>query len=228
MNHWICTLGARSFLSTALSIGLSLAVSISSVNAQDSLTVEQLAKGRAELVSRLKGRPRPELEERKYVMPGDNIENATLGEPYAFYRLETDKVRSLGDYNLFKECLTFIMWDIPVSFGGDARMLLGMSKLDGGWHLAHYGKDPTMIERARSRWPRSEGYKLSYVIDIDGPDFIMIEKGSSIWLCPFMERDEDILNVTKDSSGHYPLLAIPYVVKKLQALPETHFDPKVE
>lgn len=209
-------------------MGVSLAVSISSVNAQDSLTVEQLAKGRADLVILLKASHRAELEQMKSIMPGDNIEDATLGEPYAFYRLETDKVRSLRDYSLFKECLTFIWWDLPVSFGGEARALLGLSKTDGGWQFAHYGKDPTVIEQARSGWPKSEGYKLSYVMQVMGPGFIMVEKGSSIWLCPLMERDEGILNVTKDSSGHYPLLTVPYVVKKLQALPETHFDPKVE
>jgi len=181
------------------------------------LSINDLAGGRTELLSSLNNWPRAKLEQMNYLWPGDTIESATLGEPFAYYRLETEMLRSLEDYGLFKKCLTFIMWDIPVSFGGPARLLLGMAKVDGRWQLAHYGKDPTFIVEARSRWPKSEGYVLSYVMEVGGPAFIMVEQKDSIWLCPLFERNERLLGVKKDSSGQYPLLTIPYVAKKLQA-----------
>jgi hypothetical protein len=225
-----CKLLKRSsfLVSSMVLIALNIRLLDTPVAAQEVLTAEQLASGRAELLHLLKSRPRAELEEMKYLMPCDSIENATLGEPYAFYRLETGKVRSLRDYRLFKECLTFIMWDIPVSFGGETRLLLGVTKRDGRWQLAHYGKDPTMIEKARSCWPKNKGYALSFVMEVGGPTYIMVERKGNIWLSPLMRRDEKLLNVTKDRSGRYPLLTIPYVLKKLQARPEMLFDPKME
>jgi hypothetical protein len=211
-----------------LSIGVSLAVSISSAKAQDSLTVEQLAKVKEELLTDLRATPRADLEEQKYIMPGEKLEDADLGEPYAFYRMESECIQKLTDYRSFKQCLTFCLWEMPISFGGKARLLLSLYNKEGEWHLARYRGYQSFIENARSRWPKSKGYTLSYVMEIMGPAFIMVEKKGNIGLCPLMERSEKTLNVTKDPSGRYPLLTIPYVAKKLQGRPEMRLDPKAE
>jgi len=229
MNHWICTLGTRSFLSTVAILGaLTTAVCASPTNAQEALSAEQLAKAKEELLTDLRATPRAELEEQKYIMPGEKLEDAELGEPYAFYRMESECIQKLTDYKSFKQCLTFCLWEMPISFGGKARLLLSLYNKEGEWHLARYRGYQSFIENARSRWPKSKGYTLSYVMEIMGPAFIMVEKKGNIGLCPLMERSEKTLNVTKDPSGRYPLLTIPYVAKKLQGRPEMRLDPKAE
>jgi hypothetical protein len=222
-------LGTRSFLYGALIIlVLSFAISILPIGAQEPITPEQLVKAKEELVKRLEARSRAKLEGRKYIMPNEKIEDASLGEPYAVYRIEPERVQELTDYNQFNKCLTFCLWRIPVFFGKHARIVLGLYYDGGEWKIASYGGEPGPIEDARSHWPESEGYKLSYIFEIMGPDFIMIQKENDIWLYPLRERNERLLGVTKDLSGRYPLLTVPYVVKRLKEGPKIRIDPKMD
>jgi len=115
---------------------------------------------------------------------------------------------------------------MPVSFGGNARIILELYNKDGEWQIAGYGGNPAYVENARSRWPKSEGYVLSSVMEVGGPAFIMVEQNDNVWLCPLFERNERLLGGKKDSSGQYPLLTIPYVAKKLQARSEMSRDPE--
>jgi hypothetical protein len=222
-------LGTREFLCCTLILtASSFIISATPAKAQEPLSAQRLTAAREELVALLQARPRAELETLKYIMPGERVEDARLGKPYAVYRIESDKVRNLIDYRLFKTCLTFCEWEIPVSFGNQSRMVLGQYWSDGEWKFASYGRDPSPIDDARSRWPESDGYRLSYIFQTTGPAFIMIERKGNTWLYSLMERNERLLGITKDAFGRYPLLDVSTVVKKLKAAPEMHFDPKME
>jgi hypothetical protein len=230
LTHWRRMVTRRTTFFAIILLGLSsLTIHISVSHAQGAPSAQQLAKAREELLLHLKNHPRKELEERKYLIPGENIEDAILGQPYAFYRTEPQCLQDLTDYSLFKQCLTFCFWSIPVSFGGKARFVLDLYDKDGEWRLARYGADPNSIEEARSRWPKSQGYDLSFLrfIGRAGMDFIMVEKGRALHLYSIGEGSNKVLGVARDQSGRYPLLDVPYVVKKLRA-PENPPAPKMD
>jgi hypothetical protein len=187
-------------------------------NAQEALTEAQIAGPREELMTYLKAEPRAQLEADGLIMPGEKIEDIAFGEPYAFYKTEPECLQKLTDYSLFGQCLVFCWWEIPVSFGGKARFRFGAYSRDGEWRLGPVGQHfVSFIEDARSQWPKSEGYRLSFVRGLAGLDFIMVEKGNTIGLYPFMEKSNKILGITRDETGRYPLLDVHYVVEKLKS-----------
>jgi len=74
----------------------------------------------------------------------------------------------------------------------------------------------------------NDGYTVSYVVDLGGLDYFMIERGKDIGLYCFREETEEILGIRKDASGRFPLLTIPYVVQKLKAERRPHSNPPLE
>jgi hypothetical protein len=176
----------------------------------------------------LRATQREELEGLGCIIPGDDIEMAKLGEPYAHYRMDWPCVQKQTDFGLFRDCLIFCSWDIPVSFGNGPRIVLRLFDGDEGWHVGGYSTYPlSFLQDARSRWPRSDGYTLSYLMGIRGIDFLVVERGNQIGLCSFGEGNDRALNITRDESGRYPLLDIAEAVKKLKRM-ETCISPEEE
>lgn len=147
--------------------------------------------------------------------PDDKPENYTLSEPYPVYRLISEELDSINNEVDFKNTLTLFAWKIPVSYGDDPRLLIGMNEIEGEWRCGGLGRDPLPIYYIRSRMPPSDGYMHSYVMMTNGPDFIVIEKGSDLFFFPFNTRNEFILDIQRDDGGHYPVLPFDTMMMKL-------------
>lgn len=185
--------------------------------AQNEYPADLLPAARAEATRFLSATPRDFLEKGNYIIkPTDSIANMTLGEPYRKYRLERNRVLELDDTDSFKTCLTFMVWYIPIYFSNEPRTLIAMYNANGIWKFGGMGGDPAPFLEARALWPMSNGYKISYVKDVGGLDYFMIERDKDVGLYSFREETEKLLGIRKDASGRFPLLTIPYVVQKLK------------
>jgi len=185
--------------------------------AQNEYPADLLPAAKAEVVRFLESRPRACLERDKYIAVNDRISDCSLGEPYPRYKLERDRLLMLGSSDSFKTCLTFLSWNIPVYFNNEPRTLVDMYNADGVWRFGAIGQDPAPFLEARALWPAADGYRISYIIDTQGLDYFMIERGKDIGLYSYREETEGILGIRKDAAGQFPLLSVPYVVQKLKA-----------
>lgn len=155
------------------------------------------------------------LEGGGWWFPDDEADKFVLGEPYPVFSLDLRQLISIDDERDFISALTFLRWNIPVSYNEQPRTLIGVQETEGKWECSEFGRDPSPIFYARLKWPSSEGYKHSYIMSGKGPDFLAIEKGPELFFYPFNDRNKYLLDIQRGDDGHYPVISFDTMMMKL-------------
>ena len=174
--------------------GIALSGCISGDALAETAPPEAIAAGQAGLFSFLEPITPEEMSHFGF-SPGDNISEATLGDPFQLYTITPAKLLNAEEDTPVSTLISPTgQWLFPIVLGGKSRAILTVAQMEGEWQAVTMGKAGLAeeMEKLSNQWPKAKGYE---------PKVIAIYQAASYFFTIPEKDSENFTPLTFDGEG---------------------------